>query len=94
MKLKYFAWVAEIIEKREEEIELPDYVKTIDDLMNWLSDKNDGYRIAFNDKKKINIENTNINKLIKKSDIISLNTNLYSKEKLLDKKKLKLCKKN
>tara|TARA_B110000438_G_C15740780_1_gene618355 strand:+ start:504 stop:755 length:252 start_codon:yes stop_codon:yes gene_type:complete len=53
MKLKYFAWVAEIIEKREEEIELPDYVKTIDDLMNWLSDKNDGYRIAFNDKKKI-----------------------------------------
>ena len=36
----------------------------------------------------------NINKLIKKSDIISLNTNLYSKEKLLDKKKLKLCKKN
>ena len=53
-----------------------------------------GVKILVNDKKKINIENTNINKLIKKSDIISLNTNLYSKEKLLDKKKLKLCKKN
>jgi D-3-phosphoglycerate dehydrogenase / 2-oxoglutarate reductase len=56
--------------------------------------KNFGVKILVNDKKKINIENTNINKLIKKSDIISLNTNLYSKEKLLDKKKLKLCKKN
>jgi D-3-phosphoglycerate dehydrogenase / 2-oxoglutarate reductase len=56
--------------------------------------KNFGIKILVNDKKKINIENTNINKLIKKSDIISLNTNLYSKEKLLDKKKLKLCKKN
>ena len=56
--------------------------------------KDFGAKILVNDKKKINIENTNINKLIKKSDIISLNTNLYSKEKLLDKKKLKLCKKN
>ena len=56
--------------------------------------KNFGIKILVNDKKKINIENTNINKLIKKSDIISLNTNLYSKEKLLDKKKLKLCKKS
>ena len=56
--------------------------------------KDFGVKILVNDKKKINIENTNINKLIKKSDIISLNTNLYSKEKLLDKKKLKLCKKN
>ena len=56
--------------------------------------KNFGVKILVNDSKKINIENTNINKLIKKSDIISLNTNLYSKEKLLDKKKLKLCKKN
>ena len=56
--------------------------------------KDFGVKILVNDKKKINIENTNINKLIKKSDIISLNTNLNSKEKLLDKKKLKLCKKN
>ena len=56
--------------------------------------KNFGAKILVNDKKKIDIKNTNINKLIKNSDIISLNVNLNSKEKILDKKKLKLCKKN
>ncbi len=56
--------------------------------------KNFGVKILVNDKRKINIENTKITKLIKKSDIISININLSSKKKLLDKAKLKLCKKN
>jgi len=56
--------------------------------------KSFGVKILVNDKKKIDVENTNINKLIKNSDIISLNINLNSKKKILDKKKLKLCKKN
>ncbi len=56
--------------------------------------KSFGVKILVNDKKKIDVKNTNINKLIKNSDIISLNINLNSKKKILDKKKLKLCKKN
>ena len=56
--------------------------------------KNFGIDILINDKKKIKLKNTNLNTLIKKSDIISINTNLLSKQKLLDKQKLNLCKKN
>ena len=38
-----------------------------------------GVKILGNDKKKIDVKNTNINKLIKNSDIISLNININSK---------------
>lgn len=56
--------------------------------------KNFGVELLVHDKKEINVKNTDINKLIKKSDIISININLSSKKKLFDKQKLKLCKKN
>ena len=56
--------------------------------------KNFGVKILINDKKKINIKNTNLNSLIQNSDIISINTNLTSKEKILNKKNLRLCKNN
>ena len=45
-------------------------------------------------KTKISQKNSNINLLIKKSDIISINVNFINKKKLLNKKKLNLCKKN
>ena len=53
MKLKYFAWIAEIIWKREEIIELPEKVKTINDLINWLSLEDNSYKIAFEDTNKL-----------------------------------------
>ena len=57
--------------------------------------KNFGINILINDKKNINLKKTHLDKLIINSDIISININLGSKKKiLLDKKKLKLCKKN
>ena len=37
MKLKYFAWVRERIGKAEEMIEPPAGVRTVDDLIKWLS---------------------------------------------------------
>ncbi len=52
-----------------------------------------GVKILVNDKKKIEVKNTNINKLIKNSDIISLNINLNSKKKYLIKKNLNYVKK-
>jgi D-3-phosphoglycerate dehydrogenase len=56
--------------------------------------KNFGVKILVNDKKKINVKNTNLKSLIQNSDIISINTNLTSKKKILNKKNLRLCKKN
>ena len=56
--------------------------------------KNFGIKILVNDIKKINKKNTNLNTLIRKSDIISINMNFSKKNKLLDRQKLNLCKKN
>jgi len=56
--------------------------------------KNLGIKVLINDIKKINQKNTNLNTLIKNSDIISINMNYSKKHKLLNKKRLNLCKKN
>ena len=46
MKLIYFAWVRERIGKPEEDVELPDHVKTVGDLLQWLRARGDGYEHA------------------------------------------------
>lgn len=46
MKMKYFAWVRERIGKAEEEIDLPDSVVTVRDLIVWLRDRDEGYAAA------------------------------------------------
>tara|TARA_Y100001936_G_C15998367_1_gene626420 strand:+ start:173 stop:1036 length:864 start_codon:yes stop_codon:yes gene_type:complete len=56
--------------------------------------KNFGVKIIINEKKKISQKKTSLKNLIKNSDIISINTNLISNKKILDKKNLKYCKKN
>jgi D-3-phosphoglycerate dehydrogenase len=53
-----------------------------------------GVNFLINDKKKINHKKTQLNTLIKKSDIISLNLNLIKNKKILNRQKLNLCKKN
>lgn len=45
-KLIYFAWVRERIGKSEEEVALPDAVRTVSDLLNWLKSRGDGYETA------------------------------------------------
>jgi molybdopterin synthase sulfur carrier subunit len=47
MKVKYFAWVRERIGKAEETIEPPASVLTVDDLIGWLSARDDSYAYAF-----------------------------------------------
>jgi sulfur-carrier protein len=47
MKALYFAWVRERIGKAEEEISPPENVKTVADLMGWLSDQGENYAAAF-----------------------------------------------
>ena len=46
VKLVYFAWIRERIGKSEEEIDLPEKVKTIGDLIAHLNERGDGYAAA------------------------------------------------
>jgi molybdopterin synthase sulfur carrier subunit len=47
MKAVYFAWVRERIGKTEEEIAPPSQVRTIGDLIAWLSRRGEEYAHAF-----------------------------------------------
>ncbi|HET7885200.1 MAG TPA: molybdopterin converting factor subunit 1 [Bradyrhizobium sp.] len=47
MKLKYFAWVRERIGKTEEIIEPPANVKTVEELIAWLTARGEAYAHAF-----------------------------------------------
>jgi sulfur-carrier protein len=47
MKALYFAWVRERVGKAEEELNLPETVTTVGDLIAWLSQQGEGYAHAF-----------------------------------------------
>ena len=53
MRLRYFAWVRERIGKPEEDVELPADIKTVADLMQWLSGRGEEYGYAFENPKVI-----------------------------------------
>ncbi len=53
MKVKYFAWVRERIGKAEETVEPPDSVRTVGDLIAWLSARGESYAYAFEKPKVI-----------------------------------------
>ena len=53
MKLRYFAWVRERIGKPEEEIDPPPGIKTVSDLVAWLSGRGEEYAYAFENSRSI-----------------------------------------
>ena len=53
MKLRYFAWVRERIGKADEEVEPPAHVRTVADLVGWLSGRGEQYAYAFENPKVI-----------------------------------------
>ena len=53
MKVKYFAWVRERIGLPEETIEPPVNVRTVEDLIGWLSARGETYAHAFEKPKVI-----------------------------------------
>ncbi len=53
MKLKYFAWVRERIGMEEETVEPPPDVRTVDDLIGWLTARGETYAYAFEKPKVI-----------------------------------------
>ncbi|MGL4489542.1 MAG: molybdopterin converting factor subunit 1 [Rhizobiaceae bacterium] len=55
MKLIYFAWVRERIGKAEEDIDLPDTVKTVSDLLVFLKGRGDEYEAALQVPKVIRV---------------------------------------
>ena len=55
MVIKYFSWIKEHIGKSEERIELPVNVSTIEELMFYLENLNDKYKLAFKKKDLIKI---------------------------------------
>ena len=53
MKLKYFAWVRERVGIAEEMIDPPADVRTVEELIAWLSARDDSYAHAFEKPKVI-----------------------------------------
>jgi molybdopterin synthase sulfur carrier subunit len=53
VRLRYFAWVRERIGKPEEELDIPPDIKTIGELVRWLSDRGEEYGYAFENPKVI-----------------------------------------
>ena len=75
MELKYFAWIAEIIDKREESLEIPSGIETIGQLIDYLSSIDEAYKKAFEKRKNIkfavNHVLVNENELISKADEVA-----------------------
>ena len=53
VKLLYFAWVRERVGKPEEDVEVPDTVVTVGELMTWLASRGEEYAHAFENPKVI-----------------------------------------
>lgn len=55
MKLLYFAWFKDHTGVSEENINLPSSIKTINDLISWLENKDQKYKKIFSNKSILNI---------------------------------------
>lgn len=47
VRLVYFAWVRERVGMADEQVELPNGVETVLDLVRWLKSRDEGYAAAF-----------------------------------------------
>jgi molybdopterin synthase sulfur carrier subunit len=53
MKIVYFAWLRERLDKTEEDLDVPASVQTIEELMAWLKTRGEEYELAFDNPKVI-----------------------------------------
>ena len=75
MKLLYFAKIREILKKSEEKVSLPSNIITTGDLIDYLINLDDSYKIAFEDKKffiAVDEEFVNIDFIITNSKEIAI----------------------
>tara|TARA_B100001121_G_C18394361_1_gene482304 strand:+ start:366 stop:617 length:252 start_codon:yes stop_codon:yes gene_type:complete len=55
MIIKYFSWIKEHVGKSEEQIELPDDINNINELINYLNEIDKKYSLIFEKKELIKI---------------------------------------
>ena len=55
MIIKYFSWIKEHIGKYEEQIELPDHINNVNELINYLNEIDKKYSLIFEKKQLIKI---------------------------------------
>ena len=55
MIIKYFSWIKEHIGKSEEQIVLPDHIKNVNELINYLNEIDEKYNLIFDKKELIKI---------------------------------------
>jgi molybdopterin synthase sulfur carrier subunit len=53
MKIVYFAWLRERLDKTEEDLDVPASVQTVEELMAWLKTRGEEYELAFDNPKVI-----------------------------------------
>jgi molybdopterin synthase sulfur carrier subunit len=53
MKIVYFAWLRERLDKTEEEVDVPASVQTVGELMQWLKTRGEEYELASDNPKVI-----------------------------------------
>ena len=65
MIIKYFSWIKEHVGKSEEQIELPDHINNVNELINYLNELDKKYSLILERKKLIKIA---VNKTYSSSD--------------------------
>ncbi len=55
MKLVYFAWIKTTIGQAEEETDIPEQVRNVADLLNWLESRSPQYAAALADRAAVRV---------------------------------------
>ena len=55
MKLVYFSWIRERLDMGDEEIALPENVKSLDDLTTWMKSRGEEFEAVFEHKNIVRI---------------------------------------
>lgn len=51
----YFAWVRELTGVGEEQVDVPDFVTTVGELVDWLGSRSEGHAAAFAERSKLRV---------------------------------------
>ena len=74
MIIKYFSWIKEHVGKSEEQLELPDHINNVNDLIDYLNKLDKKYSLILEKKKLIKIA---VNKTYS-----SFNTNISNNDEI------------
>ena len=74
MIIKYFSWIKEHVGKSEEQLELPDHINNVDELIKHLNELDKKYSLILEKKKLIKIA---VNKTYS-----SFNTNISNNDEI------------